>query len=64
MSNSSNPSDNSTLPTETVVQQVLVAFYKKLGEKPDYKEVAERLEKETNNTEVAIRFALFGEDGK
>jgi len=54
--------DDSTLG-QTVVQQVLGAFYKTLGAKPEFAEIAERLKNETSHSEAAVRRALFGDDG-
>ena len=48
---------------QTVVQQVLGAFYKTLGAKPEFVEIAERLKAETSHSEVAVRRALFADDG-
>ena len=51
-------------PPNTVVQQVLEAFYRNLSVTAEYKVVAERLMKAENLNEVNIRLALFGEDAK
>lgn len=64
MPENKNQANDDSKTAETVVEQVLAAFYIKLAEKSEYKEVAERLKNETNSSEAAIRLALFGEEGK